>query len=359
MLGFAGWKDLFQDGMVRNYLGLHSHMYLIDGPWTHGSTFANGVTRGTTLAWFDHWLLGLKSAPMPPARIMSYEMPNGPWTTFGGWPAGTKTQTLALNGNGSMGPAAAAGSKAYTADTAAGVDPITDSNSLSFTTVPLAKDTVIAGSGQVSLTATLTDPTGLLALAPDQVETNFVFHLFDVGPDGTQTNITQGYLKASHLVSHSFRTIIDLNRAITYTIPLWHIHWRLAAGHSLPAPADRRRPDDGSLRRAGDPPADPAADGDGRDRDGRIDAEAAGDRLALGSHPGRVRRGGRRRARPCPRSGAPPGLEHLDADADAEVLAQHALDGPRAALAGSTSDAGGLALNGQLVHRAGRSTTSW
>ena len=62
---------------------------------------------------------------------------------------------------------------------------------------------------------------------------------------------------------------------------------------------------------------------------------------ASGADPEPGLSGGRRRVRPCPRFGAPLRAEHLDANADAEVLAEHALDGgagsrdPRSEPAGS------------------------
>jgi predicted acyl esterase len=235
ILGFGGWLDLFQDGMPRNYIGLKSHAWLIDGPWGHGNTFQTGVTRGTTLAWFDHWLLGLGSAPMPPSRIMSYEMPSGPWRTYSDWPPkGSGSTTLALNTSGTMGKAGSAGSNSYVADPAAGVDPNTSATSLTFASAPLGSDLLVTGTGSIQLTATLSDPTGVLgALGSSVVETNFVFHLYDVAPDGTSTNVTQGYLKASHRLSHTYPTILDLGVPTSYTIPLWHTDWRFRAGHSL------------------------------------------------------------------------------------------------------------------------------
>ncbi len=235
ILGFGGWLDLFQDGMARNYIGLKSHAWLIDGPWGHGNTFQTGVTRGTTLAWFDHWLLGLRSAPMPPSRVMSYEMPGGPWRAYSDWPPkNVGSVTLALNTDATIGKAASAGSNSYIADPTAGVNANTNSTSLTFTSAALGGDLLLTGAGSVDLIATLTDPTGVLgASGSNVVETNFVFHLYDVAPDGTSTNVTQGYLKASHRLSHSYPTVLDLDVPTSYTIPLWHTDWRFLAGHRL------------------------------------------------------------------------------------------------------------------------------
>ena len=85
----------------------------------------------------------------------------------------------------------------------------------------------------------MTDPTGVLGTfdstvpTSSLVDTNFVFHLYDVAPGGTQTNVTQGYLKASHRLSHTYPTVIDLGAKTAYAIPLWHTDWRFQAGHRL------------------------------------------------------------------------------------------------------------------------------
>jgi uncharacterized protein len=112
---------------------------------------------------------------------MSYEMPAGPWRQYSDWPPKNTTSTmLALNPNGTIGAADVSGSNSYVADPLAGVDP----------------------------TATLSDPTGVLAATgANVVETNFVFHDYDVAPDGTETNVTQGYVKASHRLSHTYPTV--------------------------------------------------------------------------------------------------------------------------------------------------------
>src|SRR5439155_3491089 len=123
ILGFGGWPDIFQDVMVRDYVGLAGpDTYLIDGPWTHGGTFDATVTQGAMLAWFDHWLAGNASAPMPPTHVASYVMPNGPWQALAGWPPpDARTQILALTTARGLSTAAGrSGSATYVVNTAAG-----------------------------------------------------------------------------------------------------------------------------------------------------------------------------------------------------------------------------------------------
>jgi uncharacterized protein len=235
VLGFGGWVDIFQDGMARNYMGLRgADTYLIEGPWEHSSTFDDTVTEGTLLAWYDRWLYGDTSAPLPPTHVASYRMPNGPWESLADWPLpGTGEQTLTLNGPNRLGPSPASpGHSSYVVNTAAGaVDAPGDH--LVFTSAPLAVPMTIGGAPTLRLSATLTDPSNAAAGTPSLVDTNFVVHLYDIAPSGEQRLVTRGYLKASHRASHAHRVAIPLGNAVDYAVPLWHVHHRIAAGHRL------------------------------------------------------------------------------------------------------------------------------
>jgi predicted acyl esterase len=245
ILGFGGWLDLFQDGMARNYLGLQGpNTYLIEGPWTHGSTFDSTVTKGALLAWFDHWLYHDPRAPMPPTHVASYVMPNGPWQELGAWPvAQAHDQSLALMASGALAaqpsPPGRSGHVSYVVNTGAGAVDLPSRDHLVFAGSPQSTAATIGGAGILRLAATLTDPTGTIAATEGYadtsqfVDTDFVVHLYDAAPSGTQTLITRGYLKASQYLSHSYPARIPLGRPIDYSIPLWHVDYRIAAGHHL------------------------------------------------------------------------------------------------------------------------------
>lgn len=175
---------------------------MIMGPWTHGDA---ALPIGPALAWFDRYLMGLDSAPKPP-KVLSFEMPNGQWHEFSDWPPPGTPRTLTLNSDGSMGSASPPAEVSYMADPAAGSGEPRPGTSVAWTSKPLAEDLVIAGAGEIHLHATLTDPTGALASSAGGADTNFVFHLYDVAPDGTRTHMAPGFLKASHRASHSYRT---------------------------------------------------------------------------------------------------------------------------------------------------------
>ncbi len=242
ILGYGGWLDIFQDGMVRNYTALAGpDTYLIDGPWTHGSTFDSTVTTGTLLAWFDHWLYRDPHAPMPPTHVASYLMPRGPWQALPAWPVPqARTQILGLTTAGALSvDQAPAGRRSYVVNTGAGAVDLPSGDHLDFTGSPVRTAETIGGAGVVHLVATLTDPSGAIAASRGaagtalSVDTNFVFHLYDVTAAGTKTLVTRGYLKASQYKSHSDPATIPLGRPIDYTVPLWHVDYRIAAGDHL------------------------------------------------------------------------------------------------------------------------------
>jgi hypothetical protein len=127
----------------------------------------------------------------------------------------------------------------YVVNTGAGAVDLPSRDHLVFAGSPQSTAATIGGAGILRLGATLTDPTGTIAATEGYadtsqfVDTDFVVHLYDAAPSGTQTLITRGYLKASQYLSHSYPTRIPLGRPIDYSIPLWHVDYRIAAGHHL------------------------------------------------------------------------------------------------------------------------------
>ncbi|HEY2427520.1 MAG TPA: CocE/NonD family hydrolase, partial [Acidimicrobiales bacterium] len=229
VLGFGGWADIFQNGMVLDYLALAGpNTYLIDGPWTHGNTFDATVTGGALLAWFDHWLRGDAAAPLPPTHVASYQMPAGPWQALPAWPPAGGREVLALTTAGGLGPAGSgagpagsgagpAGARSYTASPGGGAADLPSGDHLIFTGAPLAQAEQIGGAAVIRLVATLSGASG------GRADTNFVLHLSDVAPGGATTLITRGYLKASHYRSQSHPATLPLGQAIAFTIPLWQV----------------------------------------------------------------------------------------------------------------------------------------
>lgn len=242
VLGFGGWYDLYQRGMPANHEALGDLHWLVMGPNTHfDSPFFRQVDGGI-LAWFDHWLMGLDDAPLPQARVTSWEMPRGEgrWTGLRDWPPRTTPVVLRMRTDGALARRAGPeGTVDYVVDPTDGMPnfwniPAPDTSPIpeyqavreqgraSFTSPPLGRDVVVAGSVTMDLEAALTATDG-----------NLVARVLDVAPDGRAALVGTGYLRASHRHSHRRPTPVDANEPTKFVIDVWPSHWRFAAGHQL------------------------------------------------------------------------------------------------------------------------------
>lgn len=108
-------------------------------------------------------------------------------------------------------------------------------NGLTFRTAELDAPMTLAGPIALRLEASST-----------ATDTDFHAKLSDVAPDGTETLVTEGALRASHRAvdpdrstyarpwhPHTHPTPIEPGRFYDYAIELWPTAWRLAKGHRL------------------------------------------------------------------------------------------------------------------------------
>lgn len=247
VLGIGGWHDLFPKGMVDNYGAAKDQSWLLMLPWAHGD-FVPGrpdfpIVNRALLAWFDHWLLGLDSAPLPAARVTSWELPkhSGHWSQMADWPPPTGNIDLAMNGDGTLAAGAGGAGRAsypvnpfdngcacqdhglYGApDDPANDQRLADQARLHFDTAPLPAATVVAGEPVLRLRASLSAGDG-----------NLVARLEDVAPDGASTVITSGWLRASHRTGHEHPAALTPGQSYDFTVALWPTDWRVPAGHRL------------------------------------------------------------------------------------------------------------------------------
>jgi putative CocE/NonD family hydrolase len=247
VLGIGGWHDLFAAGMVANHVAARDQSSLLMLPWAHGD-FVPGlpdfaVVDHALLAWFDHHLMRLPGAPLPSAKVTSWELPRsaGRFVELARWPASTRTQRVYLRTAGRLTTdPGTPGSRTYAVDPLddgcaclergvhhAPDDPyqdqrVADLGRLHFDGGLLPADVVIAGS-----------PVAHLAVAFEAPDGNLVVRLEDVGPDGTSQVITTGWLRASHREGHERTVAPTPRRAYDYDVPLWPTHWRLRAMHLL------------------------------------------------------------------------------------------------------------------------------
>lgn len=227
-LEINGWYDRYRDGMVGNFQARPENVWLVSGPWTHGYPTGQhaDIGRGGYLAWWDHWLRGDESAPLPAAKVTSYETP-GPgtgegWQQFDQWPpAGARETDLALAGDGRLRRGGGQpGHETYTVNT--DTEAPQPDEQLLFATAPVHEDVVITGSPEASIRASFTATDGHLATV-----------LYDEAPDGTRTRLTEGWLKASHRHGHDSPQPVEPGRNYDLDVHIWPVHHRLEEGHRL------------------------------------------------------------------------------------------------------------------------------
>src|SRR6185503_11857484 len=178
------------------------------------------VPPGAVLAWLDHWLRQSPDAPLPSARVTSYEGPIGVgagWQQVNRWkPAWVKG---ALTANGTLDLTAGwKGSVSFTEP----LEPAAPGGSVSFTSAALAADQVLTGPGLLHLEATLT-----------ATDANLYVELVDVAPDGGEAVVNDGFLRASHRRSHEHPTPIVPGVRTGYDVVIRPDHHRFVAGHRV------------------------------------------------------------------------------------------------------------------------------
>jgi putative CocE/NonD family hydrolase len=97
-----------------------------------------------------------------------------------------------------------------------------DANRLTFTSTPFTRALDLIGNVQVHLRAALSANDG-----------NIVVKVMDVGPDGTDHQISVGYLKASHRLSQSRPAPVTPGEQLDLDVTVWPTDWLLGPGHRL------------------------------------------------------------------------------------------------------------------------------
>ena len=194
------------------------------------------------LAWFDHWLKQRDTGILegPPIR---YWMPGaGEWRTSESWPPPEARHVeLTLGSDGSLASQEdVSGSRAYLClGTGLGrsphANPLRLPSWLHWDSAPLRSDVDVVGEIELQLTATTT-----------AADTAWIVLMQDVAPDGSTTDITAGWLRASQrevevaggrpgapLLTSSNRQAVPIGEPVSYRIPLVPNARRFAVGHRI------------------------------------------------------------------------------------------------------------------------------
>ena len=249
ILAIGGWNDsYFRSGTLDNIEGALARTWVIYGPWPHlppidiavGFAAPDPLPSGVLLAWLDHWVMQLDGVPIPAEpTFVSFEGPldgGQGWRELVGWdPRGADPVTWVLGADGALGPDHDPGAAAVWSSPN---EPGAPGGSVEFTSGPLDADRVLLGRGLLDLEVTLSAG-----------EAHFYVELLDVSPDGTEAWVNDGFLAASHRLSHTQPEPVPADEAFRLRIDVRAAHHRFVAGHRV-----RLRVSDGGRERLTAPP---------------------------------------------------------------------------------------------------------
>lgn len=233
ILAVGGWKDeFFRSGALTMIEGRPDKTWAFYGQWPHMSPVSyeepprpDMLPAGILLAWFDRWLGVDERAPVPDQpTFASFEGPEGvgvgwrllPWFP---WSDDERDATCwMLGADGALEEEGTEG----TATIRQPAEPAEPGGACTFVSGVLAADRVLVGWPTLHFEAVLS-----------AADAHFYAELLDVAPDGTETLVNDGFLKASHRSSHETPAPVRPGGRETYTMRIRANHWRFVTGHRV------------------------------------------------------------------------------------------------------------------------------
>jgi putative CocE/NonD family hydrolase len=275
-LHVAAWYDLFQDGTLRNYLGIKAHggseaarngqrLLVIVGGHAGPGPVIGEVDFGKDslfsesaliLRWYDYLLKGINNGMATEKPVKIFVMGTNVWREEAGWPLERARETRyylhstgkanTLRGDGSLGPEAPTSEMAdqYVYDPA---DPApTRGGPLccdeahqppgAFDQRPVEnrEDVLVYTTPDFKQDTEVTGPISLeVYVSSSAVDTDFTGKVVDVGPQGFARNLTEGILRARYRTSREKSELMNPGEVYKLTINLWSTSNVFLAGHRL------------------------------------------------------------------------------------------------------------------------------
>ena len=275
-LHVAAWYDLFQEGTLRNYLGIKAHggseaarngqrLLVIVGGHAGPGPVIGEVDFGKDslfsesaliLRWYDYLLKGINNGMATEKPVKLFVMGKNIWREESGWPLERAHETRyylhstgkanTLRGDGSLGPEAPA---SETADQY-GYDPADPAPTRggplccdeahqppgAFDQRPVENrdDVLVYTTPAFQQDTEVTGPISLeVYVSSSAVDTDFTGKVVDVGPQGFARNLTEGILRARYRTSREEAELMNPGEVYKLTINLWSTSNVFLTGHRL------------------------------------------------------------------------------------------------------------------------------
>lgn len=224
VLLWAGWDDVVEKAELEMYANFQNafagrpvrgpmlanqkttgRYQIILGEWGHGG----GLDNGIVLEWFDTWLkgedTGLKDTSTPMHLYEQNEQSSGRWINAAQYPMATHYTAMYLNSNGNLTrdrPPSPVGDSIVWAQPDTGA-------TLTYTSEPLPEGATMAGPMSVTVNA-----------SSSNTNLELVGFLYDVAPDGTTTEITNGAVLGSQRALDADKSWYDTDGKLIYPYTL-------------------------------------------------------------------------------------------------------------------------------------------
>lgn len=238
----GGWQDIFLAQTIQQYRTLRSRgveVALTVGPWVHMAmrSGAGPVTLPETLDWLNTHL-ARTGASTRPHRVRVYDKGAEQWVGLEDWQTGNDMTGLHLNSDGSLTPEL----RETDTDRSFVFDPEDPTPTVGGNLISgggYVDDRKLAARGDVLVYTSASFPTArTIAGAPvidlahqtDHPDADLFVRISDVGPNGSSTNITDGY---SRFIGTHDRATLTLLETL-YTVKAGHRLRLTIAGGSFP-----------------------------------------------------------------------------------------------------------------------------